>query len=188
MSSNCSYCSDCFQTGPHKSTVGVNGYSYIQMHDFNNNDNNKPIKLPAIWPKPPTRAQQGAINARVPPAPFNLPDYFQDYQYYNTSNNEFNTSLENAYPLPNNKCAKEKTNLWTVDEVEKKLDEFPDLKEFMQSRSICGRFYNNLHQKENWRDKLSIPKLTEILSWNYVFKYYPHDYMREVLKYYICNH
>ena len=36
--SNCSNCSDCFQTGPHKSTVGVNRYSYIQMHDFNNNN------------------------------------------------------------------------------------------------------------------------------------------------------
>ena len=184
MSNNCPYCSDCFQTGLHDSTVGVNGYTYIQMHDFNNNSNNEPIKLPAIYPKPPTRAQQKAINKKVPPAPFDLPDYFQDYQYYNTSKNEFNTSLKKAYPWPDHKCAKGKTNRWDETDVRKKVKEL-GLEEFMKNRAKCYRLYND---GENWRDKLSYPKLTEILNWNYVFKYYPHDYMREVLKYHICNY
>ncbi len=87
MSSNCSYCSDCFQTGPHKSTIGVDGYSYIQLQYFNNNDNNAPIKLPPIWPTPPTLEQRRAIHSGLPPAPFDLPDYFQDYLFYNKSNN-----------------------------------------------------------------------------------------------------
>ena len=180
MSSNCSYCSDCFQTGPHKSTIGVDGYSYIQLQEFNNNDNNAPIKLPAIYPKPPTRDQQRAINAKVPPAPFDLPDYFQDYQYYNKSNNEFDTSLKKAYPWPNHKCSKPKPNLWSENEVKKKVKEL-GLEEFMNYKYKCYH-----HHHENWQDKLSFPKLTEILNWNYVFKYYDHDFMRDVLKYFIC--
>ena len=178
MSNNCQYCSDCFQTGPHKSNVGENGYSYIQIQDFNNNSNNEPIKLPVIYPKPPTLAQQRAINAKES-APLNLPDYFQDYQYYTKSN-----SLEKAYPFPNNECAKEKNNLWIEDEVKKKVYEF-GLDKFIKNREKCNQFYND---GENWQANLSVRKLTEILNGNYVFKYYPHDYMRNVLKYYICNH
>lgn len=187
MSSNCSNCSDCFQTGPHKSTVGVNGNTYIQMHDFNNNSNNKPIKFPAIYPKPPTSDQRQAIISGLPPAPFDIPDYFQDYQLYNKSNYNFNESLKNAYQLPNDKCILPKVNRWTEYDIEQKLNEFPDLKIYMDNRFNCYRLYdNNLQQKENWQNTLSIRQLREILNYNSVFKYYPHNEMKEVLKHYMC--
>jgi len=183
MSSNCYNCSNCFQTGFHKSTIGDNNYSYIQLQDFNNNDNNKSISLPAIWPKPPTQVQKKAITSGLQPAPFDLTDYFQDYQFYNASNN----SLKKAYPLPNDKCTKSKPNLWTKAEVEKKLKEL-GLEELMNDRQRC--YYNKhnyYHDKyENWMYKLTSSKLTEILNKNYVFKYYDHDQMKDILKYYMC--
>ena len=57
------------------------------------------------------------------------------------------------------------------------------LKKYMVDQSKCHRHH---HRHENWGQKLSMEMLTEILNWNYVFKYYDHDYMREVLKYFIC--
>ena len=188
MSSNCSSTSDCYQTGPHKSTIGETGYSYIQINDYNNNSNNAPIKLPAIYPRPPTHGQQNAINNKVPPAPFDLPDYFQDYSRYNTSQNNYTDSLKKAYPLPNNKCVTHNlTNLnpWTENHVQSLVHRF-DLHEFMKNRSYCYRLYG--HNQDNWKHKLSLGKLTEILNYNYVFQYYDSDYLKEILKYYICHY
>lgn len=183
MSSNCSSISDCYQTGPHKSTVGETGYSYIQIHDYYNNSNNEPIKLPAIYPRSPTQRQRHAIQHKVPPAPFDLPDNFQDYSRYNTSQNGFANSLENAYPLPDNRCVTHNlTNLnpWTENYVKSLVDRF-DLHEFMNNRFKC---YG--HNQDNWKQKLTLGKLTEILNYNYVFQYYDSDYLKEIIKYYIC--
>ena len=173
-------CSKCFQIRPNKSPVVLNKNNYMQIYNYNNNMNNIGGIVPVPYPKPPTFAQKQAIKNKQAPAPFDMPDYFQDYQLYNKSSKNFNESLKNAYPLPNNKCIKEKYNKWSISEVKEVVREF-NLKNF-----IC-REENFLSEK--WRNKLSIRKLREILNYYNVFKYYYNrNHLKRIIQHYLCNY
>jgi len=135
-------CSDCFQTGPHESSVGESGSEYSVLKNYYNNYNNQPILLPFPWPQPPTPGAQ---------RPFDAPDYFQNYTVRDGRPTAGYGNQFVSYPLPlgcNTNLNFTNLNPWTIEDVKAKLKQL------------------NLILTEK-----HISKLANCLNCNYVYKY-----------------
>ena len=156
-------CSNCFQTGPHESSVGESGSQYSILKNYYNNSNNQPLSccpvwnaevyhipngqdiiLPSSWPQPPPPGAQLPVDAA---------DYFQNYTVRDGRPTPGYSNQFASYPLPLGcKVNMNFTNLnpWTSDDVTAKLK----------------RLRLNLNLKEE-----QIKKLVHCLNCNYVYKY-----------------
>ena len=135
-------CSNCFQTGPHESSVGESGSQYSILKNYYNNSNNHSISLPRIWPPPPPPGAQ---------RPFDAPDYFQNYTVRDGRPTPGYSNQFASYPLPlgcNVNMNFTNLNPWTSDDVTAKLKRL------------------NIVLKEE-----QIKKLVQCLNCNYVYKY-----------------